>query len=81
MNRRKRRERLITVCDACLRACCWHGIFFCDDYLTAGTTQKTARELRKLGLEHPDYYSRKEVERVCGGTDWVEDAIRERESA
>lgn len=68
----KRRERLITVCDACLRASCWHMTFPCQDYQTAGTMKKTARELRKLDLEHPDYYSRKEVERVCGGTEWRE---------
>lgn len=67
----KRRQRLITVCDACLRACCWHGVFFCEDYQTAGTTKKTARELRALDLEHPSYYSRKEVERVCGGTEYA----------
>jgi hypothetical protein len=66
-----RRQRLITVCDACLKASCWHMVFPCGDYQTAGTTQKTARELRKLDLEHPDYYSRKEVERVCGGTEYV----------
>jgi hypothetical protein len=67
-----RRQRLITVCDACLRASCWHGLFLCEDYQTAGTTQKTVRELRKLDLEHADYYSRKEVERVCGGTEWTQ---------
>ena len=68
----KRRERLITVCDACLCASCWHGIFFCQDYQTAGTVQKTSRELRKLDREHPSYYSRAEVERHAGGTDWRE---------
>lgn len=69
----KRRERLITVCDACLRACCWHGIFMCDDSRDAGLVQKTASELRKLNREHPSYYSRREVEKHCGGTDYVED--------
>jgi len=68
----KRRERLITVCDACLCASCWHGIFLCEDYQTAGTVQKTPRELRKLDREHPSYYSRAEVERHAGGTDWRE---------
>jgi len=66
-----RRERLITVCDACLRACCWHGELFCEDYQTAGTTKKTARELRKLNLEHPSNYSRRHVELVCGSTEYV----------
>ena len=68
--RTNRRIRLITVCDACFRACCWHGIMMCDYSQGAGTVQKTAAELRKIGAEHPDYYSRKEVERVCGGSDW-----------
>jgi hypothetical protein len=43
----------------------------CDAAGTAGTVQKTAAELRKLAVEHPDYYSRKNVERVCGATDWA----------
>lgn len=68
------RERLITVCDACLCASCWHGIFRCDDSQTAGTTKKTARQLRALNLEHPSYYSRKEVERVCGSTEYTMEA-------
>jgi len=68
-----RRERLITVCDACLCASCWHMVFPCQDYQTAGTTKKTATELRKLKREHPSYYSRKEVERVCGSTEWADD--------
>lgn len=67
----KRRTRLITVCDKCLRASCWHMTFPCQDYQTAGITEKTSRELRKLDLEHPDYYSRKEVERVCGDSKWI----------
>lgn len=48
--------RKITVCDACLRACCWQGIFLCDDSAGAGTTEKTIRELKALGLEHSDYW-------------------------
>lgn len=64
--RKPRRIRLITVCDKCLTACCWHGIFMCDNAYGAGTVEKTARELRKLNLEHPSYYSAKEVARVCG---------------
>lgn len=67
-----RRVRLITVCDKCLRASCWHGEFMCQEAGTAGTVQKTAAELREIGAEHADYYSRKNVERVCGGSDWTE---------
>jgi hypothetical protein len=46
----------ITVCDHCLQASCWQGIFYCDDYKTAGTTQKTRKELAKLFRESSDYW-------------------------
>ena len=45
----------ITVCDKCLRACCWNGIFMCDDAYGAGITEKTRRELIALDREHTDY--------------------------
>lgn len=69
-----RRIRLITVCDACMRACCWHGIFMCDESRSAGTTQKTASELRRLNREHSDYYSKSEVEKHCGASQYREPA-------
>lgn len=65
-----RRERLITVCSWCLRASCWHGEFFCDHAQTAGTVQRTARELNKLSLEDKHHYSKDTVERVCGASDY-----------
>jgi len=46
----------ITVCDKCLRACCWQGILMCDESMEAGTTEKTISELKKLNLEHEDYW-------------------------
>jgi hypothetical protein len=52
---------LITVCDHCLQASCWNGIFYCEDYKRAGTTQKTRAELQALKdrygdeWEHPSY--------------------------
>ena len=49
-------QRLVTVCDACQQASCWQGIFYCDDYQTAGTVDKTVAELTELGLEHPSYW-------------------------
>lgn len=58
------RARLITVCDACLRACCWNGLFHCDDYQTAGTVEKTIAELDALGAEHRDYYMDEEALRA-----------------
>lgn len=51
-------DDLITVCDACLQASCWQGIFYCDEYKTAGTVQKKRRELRELDREHPSYWKK-----------------------
>lgn len=52
-------ERIVTVCDACLTACCWKGEFMCDDARFAGTTNKRIRELKILGLENPCYWGGK----------------------
>lgn len=49
-------ERKIIVCSACLQASCWQGIFYCQEYKTAGTVEKTITELARLNLEHPDYW-------------------------
>lgn len=49
--------KTITVCSACLRACCWNGIFLCDESSGAGTVEKTVEELAALDLEHPDYWA------------------------
>ena len=49
-------DDLITVCAACLRACCWQGEFYCDGYRDADITKKTVAELRLLNLENPDYW-------------------------
>ena len=35
------RTQKITVCASCLRASCWQGEFYCDDYKSAGTVEKT----------------------------------------
>jgi hypothetical protein len=50
------KQGLITVCDKCLQASCWQGIFMCDEAQTAGIVQKTRKELRKLKREHPAYW-------------------------
>ncbi len=54
-------ERLITVCDKCLQASCWQGVFMCDESQAAGTVEKTIKELTKLGLEHPSYWGKQPV--------------------
>jgi hypothetical protein len=59
---KRRRENnpseTITVCSACLQASCWQGIFYCDDYKTAGTVEKTRADLEALALESSDYWTR-----------------------
>jgi hypothetical protein len=49
-------KKTITVCDACLRACCWKGIFMCDDARDAGTVERTVEQCVALGEEHSDYW-------------------------
>lgn len=49
------RMDLITVCDKCLQASCWQGIFMCQESKFAGTVQKPRMELTRLNLEHSDY--------------------------
>jgi len=46
----------ITVCSECLQASCWHSQFYCDKYKTAGTVDKTVKELRAMNLEHESYW-------------------------
>ena len=43
----------ITVCDECLRASFWQGIFLCARAREAGTVRKTRMELETLNLESP----------------------------
>lgn len=49
---------MVTVCDACLMACCWHGEFMCDKAGGAGTKDLPVAELRRLRRESEDYWSR-----------------------
>jgi len=46
----------VTVCDKCLMASCWQGVFYCEEYKNAGITEKSVGELRKLGLESSTYW-------------------------
>ena len=46
----------ITVCDNCLQASCWQGVFMCQESQTAGTVQKTRLELAVLELESPEWW-------------------------
>lgn len=52
---------MVTVCDKCLCASCWQGIFMCDEAQNAGVVDKTVGELRALpddgNREHEDYWN------------------------
>jgi hypothetical protein len=71
-----RRTRLIAVCDKCLKASCWHGIFLCDDSRGAGLLWKTSAQLRQINAEHSDYFSRAHVEKHTGGSIWEGDVYQ-----
>ncbi len=49
---------LITVCGSCLRASCWQGEFYCDNFKTANIVDLPVKRLRRLALESPDYWLR-----------------------
>lgn len=55
-DRETQQSALITVCDSCLQASCFQGEFYCEEYKTAGTTQKTRVGLAALKRENPRYW-------------------------
>jgi len=59
-------DRLVTVCDKCGTASCWHGIFMCDHAASAGLMDKTVKELDLLAAEHPGNYSIEQVRKNTG---------------
>jgi len=52
----------ITVCSACKRACCWCGIFMCEDARGSSTVEITIAQARILDRENPDYWLRLRAE-------------------
>jgi hypothetical protein len=56
----------LDVCDHCLRAVCWWGIFGCENYQSAGITKRKVRDLIKLGREHKSYLTTAMIERHTG---------------
>ncbi len=62
---------LITVCDMCLRTCCWHGEFMCDNSDCAGTVDLSVGTLKKIQKhlnnvhcgEHSDYWKQDKFEK------------------
>lgn len=50
-------DKKITVCLECGQASCWQGKSMCDESKTAGTTQRTIRQLiLDRTEEHPSYW-------------------------
>jgi hypothetical protein len=49
-------DRKVTVCDKCLQASCWHGVFMCWESKNAGTKDVTVSELRTLSRENPEWW-------------------------
>jgi len=60
------RSYYVTVYKECRRASCWHGMFMCERYQTAGVVDVLASDLVKENREHPSYFTREELMRVCG---------------
>ncbi len=68
-------KRKVTVCDKCLRACCWQGEFMCEEAQNAGTVEITVGGLRKLNRENSGYWREQDGGRAgtmikclrCGG--------------
>ena len=56
----------LDVCDECLRAVCWWGIFYCDKYQTAGLVKMKVRDLLKLKREHPSYLTPDMIQKHIG---------------
>jgi epoxyqueuosine reductase QueG len=59
-------SRMVRVCDKCLRACCWQGMFVCDHARYAGPVELPVSVLIALKREHPDHFSEEAVRRNCG---------------
>lgn len=59
-------NKVVEVCDNCSRACCWYGESMCDYADSAGTKLMTVKQLKKLNLEHEDYWSDEKMLQIYG---------------
>ena len=61
-------KKKIKVCGNCLRACCYQGIFMCDNWQSANVIEKTIAELKQLNLENFCYWDDEELsyEKIFG---------------
>lgn len=69
-------DRKVTVCAACLCACCSQGEFCCDQAKTAGTVEKTIRELWQGNLREDSGYWFKDPN--TGQVDWDAKSLAKR---
>lgn len=60
------KNRIVTVCNECHCASCWHGIFYCQRARNAGTQDLPVSSLNALAMENPWYYSFEECMKTCG---------------
>lgn len=56
VNIRVKPTDLIAVCDKCLCASCWAGVYMCEVSRGAGVIKVAVAELRKLKRESPLYW-------------------------
>ena len=49
-------RKLITVCDRCLMASCWQGVFMCENAVQAGTVNLPIETLQGLRREHGSWW-------------------------
>jgi hypothetical protein len=57
-------DRTVTVCSMCLTAACWRGWFYCTDHQTAGTVDIPLKDLCRMDLENPCFWSIDTVEEL-----------------
>ena len=57
---------MITVCEACSTASCWHGDWMCEKATHAGSKELPRRKLLELSLENPEYFSDATLKEVTG---------------
>jgi hypothetical protein len=46
----------VVVCNQCLRASCWQGVWLCEASWKAGVVHKTIGELKSKKAEAPSYW-------------------------
>lgn len=56
----------VIVCGKCLKAACWYAEFMCDEAQNADLKVLTVGDLRKLDLEHEDFWTDETMIRIYG---------------